>query len=113
MRSLRTRPRPKLKRAASHSIDVPLATSIAHTFFRAPNLDAISGADINILGHNLDEKSKVRLMALTTETHGFRIHGPEVFSTIPPGEKAMKRKKTLLAVLLSSILDNKGNRHAR
>jgi|SRR6516164_11862106 hypothetical protein len=93
MRSLRTRPRPKLKRAASHSIDVPLATSIAHTFFRAPNLDAISGADINILGHNLDEKSKVRLMALTTETHGFRIHGPEVFSHHPSWGKGNETKK--------------------
>ena len=42
---------------------------------------AILGADINIilLTNILDQKSKTKLMALTTETDGFRVHGREIY----------------------------------
>jgi len=42
---------------------------------------AISGIDINIilLAHKVDEKSKAKLMALTTETDGFRVRGREIY----------------------------------
>ena len=41
----------------------------------------IPGADVNIiiLAQNLDEKSKAKLMALRTETDGFRVHGREIY----------------------------------
>ena len=41
----------------------------------------ISGKDVNIilLTNVLDQKSKVKLMALTTETDGFRVQGREIY----------------------------------
>jgi len=58
------------------------------------------GADVNIilLADNLDERSESKLMALETETDGFRVHGREIYwwrrkkrgtllySTVPLGE---------------------------
>ena len=42
---------------------------------------AIVDADVNIvlLAHNLDEKATAKLMALATETDGFRVHGREIY----------------------------------
>jgi len=42
---------------------------------------AIIGADINIilLARSLDKRSKAKLMALTTDYDGFRVHGREVY----------------------------------
>jgi len=41
----------------------------------------IHGADVNIilLADDLDEKSKAKLVALRTETDGFRVHGREIY----------------------------------
>ena len=41
----------------------------------------VQGADVNIifLADNLDDKSKAKLVALGTETDGFRVHGSEVY----------------------------------
>ena len=41
----------------------------------------IHGASVNVilLGKTLDERSKAKLMALTTETDGFRAHGREIY----------------------------------
>jgi uncharacterized protein (DUF1697 family) len=41
----------------------------------------IQGADVNIilLADDLDERSKTKLLALTTETDGFRVHGREIY----------------------------------
>lgn len=60
----------------------------------------IHGADVNIilLADNPDERSKAKLVALKTETDGFRVHGREIywwrrkkpgtslFSTVPLAE---------------------------
>lgn len=74
----------RLKQALGYSVPVFIRTHAelreiaAFEPFKQP---ALLGADVNIilLAHDLDEKSKAKLMALTTETDGFRVHGREIY----------------------------------
>lgn len=74
----------RLRQALSYSVPIFIRThkelneiAALKPFERAE----ILGADVNIifLTHNLDEKSKAKLMALKTETDGFRVHGREIY----------------------------------
>jgi uncharacterized protein (DUF1697 family) len=74
----------RLKKALCYSVpvfirtDAELSKIAAYEPFERP---AISGTDVNIilLTNVLDQKSEAKLMALTTETDGFRVHGKEIY----------------------------------
>jgi len=74
----------RLKQALGYSVPVFIRThaelkkiAALEPFDRPATL----GIDINIilLADKVDEKSKAKLMALTTETDGFRVRGREIY----------------------------------
>jgi uncharacterized protein (DUF1697 family) len=73
-----------LKQALGYSVPLFIRThaelkEIAawEPFDRPAIVDA--GVNIVLLAHNLDEKATAKLMALATETDGFRVHGREIY----------------------------------
>ena len=74
----------RLKQALGYSVPVFIRTHAELKEIAALepfDRPAILRVDVNIilLAHNLDEKSKAKLMALTTDTDGFCVHGREIY----------------------------------
>jgi len=74
----------RLKQALGYSVPVFIRTHAELkeiAAFEPFKRQAISGADVNIifLANILDQKSEAKLMALTTETDGFIVHGREIY----------------------------------
>src|SRR5215475_1920572 len=74
----------RLKQALRYSVPVFIRTHAELKEIAALepfDRPAILRVDVNIilLAHNLDEKSKAKLMALTTDTDGFCVHGREIY----------------------------------
>jgi len=73
-----------LKQALGYSVPVFIRTHVElKEIVASEHLDKplISDAEVNIilLARNLDQKDRAKLMALTTETDRFHVHGREVY----------------------------------
>ena len=110
-RTLEKKIESQLQKALGRSVPVFLRTQAELERIAAfqPFEEAVTcGADVNIilLTDNLDERSESQLMALETETDGFRVDGREIywwrrkkrgtslFSTVPLG-KALREPFTI------------------
>ena len=114
LRTLEKKIERRLKKALGRGVPVFLRTHAELeriAAFQPFEKAVICGADMNIilLTDHLDERSELQLMALATETDGFRVHGREIywwrrqkrgtwlFSTVPL-EKALHEPFTIRSV---------------